>query len=327
MQQLSRRRFVVGATTAAAVFGLNRKIEFMPSAWAQQELIETGLNPKRMPHFRFQVGDIEVTQIFEGETSRPHAPSFIRNASVDEAREALREGKLIDDVMPNSFTITVIRTGGRTIMFDAGFGPGGQPRNGRLAQNLKAAGIERSSINTIVVSHFHPDHIFGLFGPEGAQAYPDAELVMPEAEYAFWTDPARTARLPEGMQGLARRVQGAFPNWSNIRQIGDDAEIAPGVRALSTHGHTPGHTSFVLASGDRQHIVLADVTNIPQLFVRNPGWHVIFDADPQMAEAVRRRLFDRAIADGATLGGYHWGMPGCGTLAKDGDSYVFTPMA
>lgn len=327
MLDISRRRFVVGATTAAAVFGLDRHVEFLPSAWAQGGPVETGLNPRRLQFYRFTMGDMEVFQIFEGEATRPHADNFIRNASVEDAKAALRAGGLKDDAMPNAFTVTVVRTGGRTIMFDAGLGAGTLPATGRLAQNLKAAGIEQKDINLIVVSHFHPDHIFGLMDKDNAPIYPNAEIVMPAAEYGFWTDPSRTSKLPEGVQGLAKRVQSTFPTWKNIKQIGDNVEVAPGVRSLSTHGHTPGHTSYVLSSGNRQHIVLADVTNIPQLFVKNPGWHVMFDADPQAAEANRRKLFDRAIADKATLGGYHWGMPGCGTLAKDGAGYVFTPMA
>jgi glyoxylase-like metal-dependent hydrolase (beta-lactamase superfamily II) len=327
MYEISRRRFVVGAATAGAVFGLGKAVEFTPSAWAQGGPVETGLNPKKLQFFRFTMGDMEVFQIFEGENTRPHSDGFIRNASVDDTKKALTAAGLKDDAVPNAFTVTVVKTGGRTIMFDSGLGTGTLPATGRLAENLKAAGIEQKDINLIVVSHYHPDHIFGLMDKDNAQIYPNAEIVMPEAEYGFWTDPAKTSKLPEGVQGLAKRVQATFPNWKNIRQVGDNAEVAPGIRSISTHGHTPGHTSYVLSSGGRQHIVLADITNIPQIFVKNPGWHVMFDADAASAEANRRRMFDRAIADKATLGGYHWGMPGCGTLAKDGNSYVFTPMA
>ena len=327
MYDISRRRFVVGAATATAVFGLDKHVEFLPSAWAQQALQESGLNPGKLQFFKFKVGDIEVTQVFEGEALRPHNPGFIRNASVDDTKKALRDAGLKDEMVPAVFTVSIVKTGGRTIMFDSGLGEGTLPATGRLRANIKAAGIEPDSIDTIAVTHFHPDHIFGLFNKDNSQAFPKAQLIMPEAEYAFWTDASRTSKLPEGVQGLAKRIQGTFPNWKNISRIGGDAEIAPGVRSISTHGHTAGHTSFLLSSGGKQHVVLADITNIPQLFVRNPGWHVMFDANPQAAEENRRKMFDRAIADKMTLGGYHWGMPGCGTLAKDGNGYVFTPMA
>lgn len=327
MHDLSRRRFVVGATTAATVFGLNRQIEFMPSAWAQNALQESGLNPGKLQFFKFKVGDIEVTQVFEGEGQRPHNPAFIRNASVDDTKKALRDAKLSEEFVPAVFTVTIIRTGGRTIMFDSGLGTGTLPATGRLQNNMKAAGIEPSSINTVVITHFHPDHIFGLFNKDNSQVYPNAEIVLPDAEYAFWTDESRTSKLPAGVQGLAKRIQSTFPAWKNIKRIGDNVEVAPGVRSVSTHGHTPGHTSFLLSSGSQQYMVLADITNIAPLFVRNPGWHVMFDSIPQMAEATRRKIFDRAVADNLALGGYHWGMPGCGKLAKDGNGYVFTPMA
>ena len=100
-----------------------------------------------------------------------------------------------------------------------------------------------------------------------------------------------------------------------------------GMKPVPTYGHTVGHTSFLLSSGNQSYMVVADVTNITQLFVRNPGWHAAFDQDPQQAEVTRRKFFDRLIADNQLCGGYHWGMPGCGSLAKDGSGYVFTPRA
>ena len=140
---------------------------------------------------------------------------------------------------------------------------------------------------------------------------------MAASEYKFWTNPATTA-------GAAKRIQAVFPGWSNIKQFEGDIEVVPGVRAIATPGHTPGHTSYHIGSGGQQLIVLGDVTNIRALNVTNPGWHLVFDADPAMAGSGRRKMFDRAIADKVTLTGYHWGMPGAGTLAKDGNGYAFT---
>ena len=88
-----------------------------------------------------------------------------------------------------------------------------------------------------------------------------------------------------------------FPGWKNIRQFEGEIEVVPGVRAISTPGHTPGHTSYHVGSGNQQLIVLGDVTNIRALYLKNPGWHLVFDADPNLAESNRRKMFDRAIAD------------------------------
>jgi len=117
-----------------------------------------------------------------------------------------------------------------------------------------------------------------------------------------------------------------FPTWKNIKQFEGDKDVVAGVKPINTNGHTPGHTSYQIGSGSRQLIVLGDVTNIPALNVRNPGWHLAFDANPTQAEENRRKIFDRAIADKATVTGYHFGMPGAGKIKKDGKGYVFEPV-
>jgi glyoxylase-like metal-dependent hydrolase (beta-lactamase superfamily II) len=142
---------------------------------------------------------------------------------------------------------------------------------------------------------------------------------VPTAEYRFWSNPAIKG-------GAGPRIQAVFPGWKNIRQFEGEVEVVPGIRATNTVGHTPGHTSYHMSSGNEQLIVLGDVTNIRALNLTNPGWHLIFDADPNLAEANRRKIFDRAVAEKIMLTGYHWGSPGAGTIARSGNGYAFTPV-
>lgn len=325
MSTISRRNFVLSAAGAAAVFGLNRPVEFIGSALAQK-------GPEFKPFHKFKVGDAEVTTIFDGLWEKPHDPGFIKNASVDDVKAALKAAGQTDAYVPIPFTITVVKIGGKTIMFDSGTGGqavgAGQGSAGSLAANLTASGTDPTSISTILVTHFHPDHIFGLMAKEtNAQVFPNADIVVPANEFRFWTDAGIFGKLPEARHGLAKRIQATLPAWKNVRQAEANTEVVPGIKSFATHGHTPGHTSYMLGSGAGQLWVTGDITNIPATNLRNPGWHIAFDSDPVMAEAGRKAVFERAIAEKAVLTGYHWGVPGAGTIVKDGNGYAFVPVA
>ena len=320
MPAISRRTALVSATAAAAAFGLNAPLAILPSARAE-DIRAKGFH-------KFNIGDAEIITLFDGFWRKSHDAGFIKNASVDDTKSALRDAGLSDEAVEITFTVTLVKIGGKTVMFDAGTGAQLAPTAGRLAASFKAAGVDPKTIDTIIVTHFHPDHIFGLMEKEtNAQTHPNARIIVPEKEYAYWTDPGTLSSLPKGRQGLAKRIQATFPTWDNIEQISGETEVVPGITSIPAYGHTPGHTAFRIASGSDQLLVLSDTANIPALFVRNPGWHVAFDGDPTAAEAVRRGLFDQAVADNTVVTGYHFGMPGAGRIEKDGSGYAFRPVA
>jgi glyoxylase-like metal-dependent hydrolase (beta-lactamase superfamily II) len=323
MLAINRRDIVLSAAGAALALGLPRRVTFLGAApAAAATMTEKGFH-------RFSVGDIEMTAIFDGEWAKPHDEGFIKGVSVEDTKLALAGGGLAIDAVHIPFTVMAASIAGRTVLFDAGTGGQLAPTAGLLRKsNLAAAGIDAATVATIVVTHFHPDHIFGLMEKDtNAPLFPNAEILVGSGEYAFWSDAGVIAKLPERAQGLARRIQAVFPGWKNIRRIDGEAEVAPGIRSVPTPGHTAGHTSYLVSSGGKALYVLGDVSNIPALFLKNPGWHVSFDADGAQAEATRRAMMDRAIAEGAMVAGYHFPFPTAGTVARDGGGYAFVPVA
>ncbi len=319
MLNMSRRDFVV-STGLAAALGLNARLVVTP-AFAQKTP-----DPAK-PFATYKVGSAEVTAIYDGIWEKAHDPAFIANASVDDVKAAMVKAGLPADFVSIPFTVAVVKTGGKTILCDSGTGGQVQPTAGKLAANMKAAGIDAGKIDTILISHFHPDHIFGLMEKDTNKAvYPNAEIVVSDVEYKFWTDPAVIDRLPEARKGLARRIQAVFPTWKNIRQVSGEPEVAPGIRFVSAPGHTPGHRAFHLSSGASQLMISNDTAYVPALVVANPGWHGQYDQDAATAEASRRKLLDRVIADQVQICGYHFPFPGAGTIQKDGEGYALTTM-
>jgi glyoxylase-like metal-dependent hydrolase (beta-lactamase superfamily II) len=318
MFEISRRDLVLSAAGAYAAFGLAKPIAFIGAAEAQQAPAQS---------FRkYKVGDIEVISLFDGMWEKPHDENFIKGVNVEQTKASLKAAGLTDAHVPIPFTVLAVRTGGRLVLIDSGTGGGqvGGPKAGLLAQNMAAAGLNPSDVKTIVVSHFHPDHIFGLMAKDtNAQTFPEAEIIVPAAELKWWTQPVDS--IPQPRRGLAQRIQATFPNWRNIKVVDGEAEVAPGVRAIPAFGHTQGHTAHLISSGGRQLLATADATNIQALFVKNPEWQAAFDHVPDQAVETRKKLFDRAIADKAQVAGYHWGLPNVGTIAKDGGGYAFTP--
>ena len=144
----------------------------------------------------------------------------------------------------------------------------------------------------------------------------------PMSRRDFVVSTAVIDRLAEARKGLARRIQAVFPTWNNIRQVTGEPEVAPGIRFVAAPGHTPGHRAFHLSSGTSQLMISNDTAYVPALVVANPGWHGQYDQDAVTAEATRRRILDRVIADKVLISGYHFPFPGAGMISKDGAGYA-----
>ncbi|KQV83365.1 MBL fold metallo-hydrolase [Rhizobium sp. Root1220] len=315
------RRAVLGSAAATAAFGLSSKLEFVTSA-----LAATPLEPT-VGFYKYKVGDVEVTAIYDGIWRKPHDPTLIKNASIEDTKEALSKAGLTAEFMPIPLTVVVLKLGNRLIMMDAGSGVGQWQANAtHLPANMAAAGIDYKKIDTIMLSHFHPDHVWGLMERgTNDQVFPKAEIIVNAKEYHWWTEPGRVEKLAEGRKQAGKRIADVFPKWTNWKLVEDGAEVAPGMHLLEAPGHTPGHSTYLVASGSKQLLVSADIMYVPALLAPHPEWEGSYDQDGPMAVDTRRRLIDRVIADDIAICGSHFPFPGSGTFVKDGNSYAFAP--
>jgi glyoxylase-like metal-dependent hydrolase (beta-lactamase superfamily II) len=270
--------------------------------------------------------------LYDGIWEKAHDPAFFSNATIEQTKKALASAGMRTDFIPIPISVLVVNVSGKLTLCDAGGGGQVQAYNpqsaftsGKIMQNMRSAGIDPGRIETILVSHFHPDHIFGLLESRtNAPVFPKAEIIVPAAEYNWWTDPSLIDRLPPARRRLARRIQVVIPQWKNVLPVAGEDEVVPGIRFVNAPGHTPGHTAFHLSSGDQQLMIAGDAVYMPALVGRHPGWHGVYDQDAPTAEASRRKLLDRVVADKIMIYGSHFPWPGVGRMAKDGSGYVFT---
>jgi glyoxylase-like metal-dependent hydrolase (beta-lactamase superfamily II) len=276
--------------------------------------------------YRFKVGEIEVTAVYDGFANRP-LEGFVRNAELADVKKAMAEAFLPENALPISFTTLVLRTGGRLVVLDTGNGDNGAPTSGRWLANFRAAGFDPAQVNTIVISHFHGDHIGGIRLKDGTAVFPNAEIMVPEPEWAFWTDDAKMGAAPDAMKPAFNNVRRVFgPIMKDVKRYEAGKEVVPGLTSVAAYGHTPGHMAFMLASGTGKLMVVSDITNHPALFVRNPNWAAVFDMDAEAARATRIRMLDMAAAERAQVSFYHAPFPATGHIAKAADGYRFVPI-
>lgn len=276
--------------------------------------------------YRYKVGDVVVTAISDGMRVIPLSDTFVRNQPKDKVNTALTDAYLPENEVPISFNVVLLDIGGKRVLIDTGNGGQAGPV-GLVRSTMQDLEIDPASIDQVVISHFHADHINGLLLADGTPAFPKAQLMVPEREWAFWMDDGQMSRAPDGLKGSFQNARRVFkPFEGKVERYAWDKEVAPGLKAVGTPGHTPGHTSFELESGFDNLFIQSDVTNIPALFLVNPGWHVMFDMDPAAAEAVRRKTYDRLAAERMIVAGYHFPFPGAAYVEKQGDGYRYQPI-
>ena len=327
MTELNRRQLFAGAATAAAA-----------AAFSQCEI--RGANAAVAPagaqapgFYRYKVGAYECTSINDGSRTFPLPDNFVTNVPKAEAAAAAEAAYMPQGMVTIPFNPQLINTGSKLILIDCGNGIAAyEPTKGavgRTLQNLQAAGVDPKSIDIVLISHLHPDHTNGIRAADGSMAFPNAEIMVPAKDWAFWMSDENAAKAQSDMmKGYFANVKKVYAGIeSKVTKYDWGKEVAPGITSVAAPGHTPGHTAFAVSSGGSTVMIQSDISNIPELFLRNPDWHVVFDVDADLAQQTRHKFYDMAAAEKATVVGFHFTFPSIGHIEKDGAKYRLIPSA
>ncbi|WP_407519353.1 MBL fold metallo-hydrolase [Methylobacterium oryzisoli] len=263
-----------------------------------------------------QVGSWRIEPLRDG--LFPLEPAMIPGADSEAGRTLLRQAGLPPaGPTPEPVNAFLIRRGDRHWLLDAGCGGVFGPDFGRAT-----AGLDAGRIDGVWLTHLHADHAGGLLAPDGTARFPRAELVVQEAEAAYWSDPASRARAPAAMGPFFDTALAVLRAYAGrVRRVSGAADLAPGVVAVPLPGHTPGHAGVLIEENGARLLIWGDIVHSRLLQMPHPDWTVIWDADPAQAAATRRRILDRAVVEGLPVTGMH--LAGVGRVARDGAAYAF----
>lgn len=264
-----------------------------------------------------QAGDFTVTAISDGYLTA--SLDLLSNINPDDA-SAMQNAAGQKEPGAVHINCYLVRGAGRTILIDAGAG-GIKQWGGRLISNLSLAGVKPADIDTVLLTHAHPDHVGGLVDAAGQNLFPNAELVAHQRELAFWQDDGNLSRATERARGnflIARQV---FDGYRDTLRTFQEGEVLPGIKAMPLPGHTDGHSGYLFESSDQSLLVWGDIVHFPHIQIERPDVSIAFDQDSSLAATTRSQLLDLVSSEKLLIAGMHLGELGFARIKRSGGSY------
>ena len=304
---------------AAAVMAVG--LPFIDAARAAAPMVKT----PSPGYYRMMLGDFEITALSDG-SLRLKVGEVLTHANPARVGKSLARAFLTEPV-ETSDNAYLINTGAQLVLVDTGTGSTFGPDLGKLAANLQASGYTPDQVDEIYITHMHGDHVGGLLA--GARlAFPNATVRADRREADYWLSKEKMDAAPQEARAGFERAMAALSPYveaGRFKPFDGDTELVPGVRALPSHGHTPGHTTYVVQSKGEKLVLWGDLVHVAVVQFGEPSVTIKYDTDPTAAVAERRKAFATAARDGCWIGAAHLAFPGLGHVRAEGKAYAFVP--
>lgn len=304
-------------------------------AFAGALALSTGFALAEAPAAKMQVpgyhhtalGGFQITALYDGPISID--TQLLKNTPPRDIQKLLARLFVKGPAVQTAVNAFIINTGAKLILVDAGAAKLFGPNLGHVVDNLKAAGYSPEQVDVVLITHLHGDHVNGLVTAEGERVFPKAEIWSSQADNDFWLSEAVAAKAPKDYQAffkMSRDAAAPYRASGQWKVFDGDRELLPGIRSLDTHGHTPGHTSYVLENGGEKMIILGDLVHNHAVQFARPETAIEFDTDPKQAVAARKKTFALAAREGVLVAGMHLPFPGIGHIRQEGKAFAWVPV-
>ncbi|MEI7613873.1 MAG: MBL fold metallo-hydrolase [Betaproteobacteria bacterium] len=278
-------------------------------------------------YYHATLGKFQITALYDGPIALD--TKLLKNTPPKDIRKLLARLFVNGPAVQTAVNAFIINADGKLILVDAGAAKLFGPSLGHIVDNLKAAGYRPEQVDVVLITHLHGDHVNGLVSADGQRVFPQAEIWSARADNEFWLSEEVAAMASKDFQPffkMSRDAAAPYLASGQWKTFDVDHEFLPGIRSLDTHGHTPGHTSYLLESAGEQMVILGDLVHNHAVQFARPETAIEFDIDAKQAVVARKKTFNLAAREKMLVGGMHLPFPGLGHIRKEGKAFAWVPV-